>query len=59
MIETKVGYCRRKLRGKSIIVTFLYWLIENKKRLECHVYDGVHFMKFTPKELWWFIVGPE
>lgn len=58
MIFTKVGYCRRNVGGKSVTVMFLYWLIENKKRLECHVYNGVHYKKLTPKEFWRFVEGP-
>jgi len=59
MIETKEGYCRRRVGGKSIMTTFLYWLIENKKGLQCYVHDGAHFMKFTPKEFSRFVAGPD
>ncbi|MBA7501169.1 MAG: hypothetical protein GH144_00055 [Clostridia bacterium] len=58
MIFTKVGYRRCKVKGKSEVVEFLYWLIENKKELECHVYDGFHYKKLTPVEFWRFVIGP-
>jgi len=58
MIFTGVRHCKRRVRGKSVIMTFLYWLVENKKQLEFHVYDGVHYMKLTPKEFGRFVKGP-